>query len=290
MAEQSREEFQKRKEEESEIRNLYGEGIKSLILSRQKLKSSLTPEEKKLYWSKKRHFLAREFWFIFGLMLDYNKIDLSTIKHPNIIKQPESNKYSKSIDKYDVNIVAILYLMKVIHTVNRKKWEKKPIQTWDLIVTWWLAFDKKYLQLHRNIWNKEYRDYVAYLWQLPLDYEKYKRDWDFKKLKYNNSFHKYIKNKWLKDKVLLILRAILFTIDSRHKYDISFKSFEGNVLDKYEKWFVKIVNGMPEIWRKDMKNMDYISEKEKAHTYIDVLNILEVQSKYKNKFIDGLEL
>jgi hypothetical protein len=39
-----------------------------------------------------------------------------------------------------------------------------------------------------------------------------------------------------------------------------------------------------------MKNMDYISEKEKAHTYIDVLNILEVQSKYKNKFIDGLEL
>ena len=245
------------------------------IAEYQKRYSSLTDKQQKLY-SFRLYPLALEFSFIYRLLLREKKIDLI-----------ESLKLSKKTKWYDVDIISILYLLKVIHTASNKTKKRIPVPDRKLIITWWFVLDEDYQKYYSKIWPKKLKDLILEH-KKPYDYEQYLKDWELSKLKNNNSFHKYLGrayNNWLKNKVILFLWTILSEIDDYIASEISPKRYIKVVLNTYETGFTNLVNDL-DIWRRDMSSFDYIRSKYLVMWYKDCLNV--IKSKYKNQFYERL--
>ncbi len=237
--------------------------------------STLANRQQKIY-GLRMYPLALEFSYIYKLLLREKKIDLK-----------ESLKQSKKTKWYDVDIISILYLMKLIHTANNTK-EKIPLPNRKLIVIWWLVLDEDYQKYYSKIWPKKLKE-VVWKHKKPHDYEQYLTDWDLNKLKNNNSFHKYLTRayeNWLKDKVILFLWTILSEIDEYAMYGLSPKWYNKTILKTYEIGFSNIINDL-EIWRSGMGKITYIIRKNNAMWYKECLDVAVVQ--YKNKLYKRLK-
>lgn len=240
--------------------------------------STLTDKQQRLYNNTELNSLVLEFWYICQLLCRYKTLNIK--------------KSYTDIKPYNVDIVTVLYLIKVIHTIVNRWKKKNPIPNRKLIVVWWLSLDEEYLKMYTTVWGNEIlKDYMLKN-HSPAEYQKYLRDGDMNKLRNKNSFHKYLWtaiNHWLKEKIIDFLWVLLSELELTINMGKSQKNFKWKILNVYSTGFGKILEKIPMKRKSTETNYDYIVRKYRwIGWYKSVLDVVKV--RYKKSLLKELKL
>ena len=187
------------------------------------------------------------------------------------IKKDEKIKELKWSKAYDEDVLIILCIIKQLHKSN---WEK--ISNKDLILIWWLAFDKEvYKNESRLKWKKEIKNILKYQ-KLPKDYLNF---FDKKDNKYldKNSFQKYIARLNI-ERIKNFLIIILEAIDCIQWKDLTFYIF--SFPSSFDECFHYYVNKMTWLIFPRLSNDKKLNNNYKK--IIEVYKEWKAESQYKS--------
>lgn len=188
------------------------------------------PSDKKFYHNDEYLDLIKEFIYCYTELCSWYCIDFKKEK-----------KWNGADAWYDIDIITILYLLKIMHDYNNDKvWYNK----WILVR--WFAFDKNFLKYSTNkLWNNDAIWKSIKNQRLPNDYIKFFETWDIKYLE-KNSFLKYKKRIDI-NKLLNFLLHFLgcvdgYLLDMDIDPDARPKKIEKDIAELFKWWFENFVD------------------------------------------------